>query len=105
MVHVLICVLWVQLVNNMKNIKIYLIIGTIITFISLIWFGLYQYKCNIQLEQLLKEAQYTIQVQQTYIEEKDKSIKEIEKKSRRQKRGKLSQIEEQILLSDLEDES
>lgn len=68
----------------MKNIKIYLIIGTIITFISLIWFGLYQYKCNIQLEQLLKEAQYTIQVQQTYIEEKDKSIKEIEKKYREQ---------------------
>ena len=32
-------------------------------------------------------------------------IKEIEKKSRRQKRGKLSQIEEQISLSDLEDES
>ena len=66
----------------MKNIKIYLIAGSIIAFISLIWFGLYQYKCKIQLEQSLREAQHTIQVQQTYIEEKDKAIKEIEKKYR-----------------------
>jgi cell division protein FtsL len=68
----------------MKNIKIYLIAGSIIAFISLIWFGLYQYKCKIQLEQSLREAQHTIQVQQTYIEEKDKAIKEIEKKYREQ---------------------
>lgn len=68
----------------MKNIKIYLIAGAIIAFISLIWFGLYQYKCKVQLEQSLKEAQHTIQVQQTYIEEKDKVIKDIEKKYREQ---------------------
>lgn len=66
----------------MKNIKIYLIAGVIIAFISLIWFGLYQYKCKVQLEQSLREAQQTIQVQQTYIEEKDKAIKDIEKKYR-----------------------
>lgn len=68
----------------MKNIKIYLIAGAIIAFISLIWFGLYQYKCKVQLEQSLREAQHTIQVQQTYIEEKDQAIKDIEKKYREQ---------------------
>lgn len=68
----------------MKNIKIYLITGAIIAFISLIWFGLYQYKCKVQLEQSLREAQHTIQVQQTYIEEKDQAIKDIEKKYREQ---------------------
>ena len=76
----------------MKNFKLYIILGIIIFFIGIIWFGLYQYKCKIQLEQSLKEAQYTIQIQQTYIEEKDKTIKDIENKYREQLSKKPNDI-------------
>lgn len=84
----------------MKNIKLYLIAGTIIAFISLIWFGLYQYKCKVQLEQSLREAQHTIQVQQTYIEEKDKAIKDIEKKYREQLAKKPNDLCGDTIVSD-----
>lgn len=68
----------------MKNLKIYIILGIIISFIGLIWFGLYQFKNKIQLEQSLKNLQNTIQIQETYLEQKDKFIKEIEQKYRDQ---------------------
>lgn len=66
----------------MRSLKIYAIIGSIIFVLSIIGFGLYQYKCKIQLEQQLEVARQTIEMQQTYIVEKDKTIKDIEKKYR-----------------------
>lgn len=62
--------------------KLYIYFIGIGIFISLVFFGLYQYKCKVQLELELKTAMDTIQVQQLYISEKDKAIKDIEKKYR-----------------------
>lgn len=72
--------------------KIYSILVGIALFVIITLFGLYQYKCKIELKQELIQAQRSIQVQQQYIIEKDKQVKEIENKYRE----KLNSIPEDL---------
>ena len=72
--------------------KVYSILIGIALFVVVILFGLYQYKCKIELKQELIQAQRSIQVQQQYIIEKDKQVKEIENKYRE----KLNSIPEDL---------
>lgn len=74
------------------NWKVGIILSGVITvlFAGLIWFGLSQYKGRIKAEQSLSEAQKTITIQQEYIEQKDKRIKEIESEYRKKLEEKPS---------------
>lgn len=72
--------------------KVYSILIGIALFVVVTLFGLYQYKCKIELKQELIQAQRSIQVQQQYIIEKDKQVKEIENKYRE----KLNSIPEDL---------
>lgn len=68
----------------LKNPKTFLILGVIGLICSLCYFSLNQYKQRIQLEQSLSIAEQTISKQQLYIEEKDKKVKNLEKKYKEQ---------------------
>lgn len=68
----------------LKNPKTFLILGVIGIICGLCYFSLNQYKQRIQLEQSLNIAEQTISKQQLYIEEKDKKVKNLEKKYKEQ---------------------